>query len=498
MSNIYQQHRQKLEASFKTIYHELKAREYGLRWHNHNNGVQRLYEFVAPNKTYHDVPIDGVCYHIRRFTDDGKYLVCFPETLDGIIVYWFNFIPSTPTRNGVNIFNQYFTLKYHRTYTMEYEHTLCDDFLLIINENKHLVFVSNGLATTTTITTTSTSPLHPQHMQDLLAVFDYTFYIADIETGEQLEPVEDIMHYLPTYDGWMTGSELEMIQHSCSQIDDQSYTIQADSEQHHVLPYSGFKDALLRWLFIQARDGRSLPYFYNRFLWYESLQLWRMQFMDRNTLLIKLVSHQSVFLLYEQETTWKEIATLFVIFDWRESRVIDAFDNSSIQVARTLFNNASQRACVSLTNEIFRRTSMVDDSTEYEELKRAISGWTNKEDTCAAMMKLSLLLPIPPLSQARCPYFNRRFFSYSLGACGFGWWVPQVRKLRFYSKQSGKLIFEIGAQVYYEEEYHIEEDDDDRTMMLVIPHPQLPFMITRHKVLSSLDLVTNFHVYNPA
>lgn len=63
---------QKLAASSKTLYHELKAREYGLRRHDRDGGVQRLYEFVTPNKTYHDVSIDGVCFHIRRFTDDGK------------------------------------------------------------------------------------------------------------------------------------------------------------------------------------------------------------------------------------------------------------------------------------------------------------------------------------------------------------------------------------------------------------------------------------------
>ena len=49
--------------------------------------------------------------------------------------------------------------------------------------------------------------------------------------SQQLEPVEDMMHYLPTYDGWMTGSELEMMQYSYSPIDDQSHTIHADSEQ---------------------------------------------------------------------------------------------------------------------------------------------------------------------------------------------------------------------------------------------------------------------------
>lgn len=40
-------------------------------------------------------------------------------------------------------------------------------------------------------------------------------------------------------------------------------------------------------------------YFYNRFQWYESLQMWRMQFLDKDTLLIKLVSDCSLVLLYE-------------------------------------------------------------------------------------------------------------------------------------------------------------------------------------------------------
>lgn len=71
-SCMYQQHQRKLAASSKTLYHELKAREYGSRRHDRDGGVQRLYEFVTPNKTYYDVAIDSVCYHIRRFTDDGK------------------------------------------------------------------------------------------------------------------------------------------------------------------------------------------------------------------------------------------------------------------------------------------------------------------------------------------------------------------------------------------------------------------------------------------
>lgn len=77
---MYRQHQQKLAASSKTLYHELKAREYGLRRRDHDGGIQRLYEFVTPNKTYYDVPIDSNCYHIQRFTDDGKVQDVDPST----------------------------------------------------------------------------------------------------------------------------------------------------------------------------------------------------------------------------------------------------------------------------------------------------------------------------------------------------------------------------------------------------------------------------------
>lgn len=36
-------------------------------------------------------------------------------------------------------------------------------------------------------------------------------------------------------------------------------------------------------------------------------------------------------------------------------------------------------------------------------------------------------------------------------------WMPQVRKIRFYSRRSGKFAFEIGAQAYREEETEQDE-----------------------------------------
>lgn len=36
-------------------------------------------------------------------------------------------------------------------------------------------------------------------------------------------------------------------------------------------------------------------------------------------------------------------------------------------------------------------------------------------------------------------------------------WMPQVRKVRFYSRRSGKFAFEIGAQAYREEENEQDE-----------------------------------------
>lgn len=77
---MYREQQQKLAASSKTLYHELKAREYGFRRRDHDGGIQRLYEFVTPNKTYYDVPIDSNCYHIQRFTDDGKVQDVDPST----------------------------------------------------------------------------------------------------------------------------------------------------------------------------------------------------------------------------------------------------------------------------------------------------------------------------------------------------------------------------------------------------------------------------------
>lgn len=45
----------------------------------------------------------------------------------------------------------------------------------------------------------------------------------------------------------------------------------------------------------------------------------------------------------------------------------------------------------------------------------------------------------------------------------FNRWEPQVRKIRFFSRRSGKLAFEIGAKEYKEEENDtIEEEEDER------------------------------------
>lgn len=124
----------------------------------------------------------------------------------------------------------------------------------------------------------------------------------------------------------MTGSEVETEQQSVSHVSAQVWAIMISRESavtiytcsvvhchiqdSRMLFYDGslfkhrkegkychhykFHDKLLTLQSSLAKD-----YFYNRFQWYESLQMWRLQFLDKETLLIKLVSDRSLVLLYE-------------------------------------------------------------------------------------------------------------------------------------------------------------------------------------------------------
>ncbi|ORX51722.1 hypothetical protein DM01DRAFT_1384424 [Hesseltinella vesiculosa] len=166
----------------RTIHEDLKQRRYGKPSTTQRSTISRsraVYTTLIPNYTIYNVRVPNEMI-IQRFSNCGKYFICFGSLQDQVIVYHVKtclcprVLPTDP-------FNAFFQLHYKCKLPLPDGHLLCKDFCLLVDN--YLVVVSSKVV--------YASYHHNRRFQNSLgnvtALNDYIFFSIDMTTGKLMD-----------------------------------------------------------------------------------------------------------------------------------------------------------------------------------------------------------------------------------------------------------------------------------------------------------------------
>ncbi|CAO3611166.1 unnamed protein product [Cunninghamella echinulata] len=582
-----------------SLYDQLKQRQIGI--HNKKSAIaaaRSAYKHITPNHTIYKVqtPNDII---ILRFTPDGKYLICFSNMLDELLLYNLKTcVYPWQDNNDLmgNCFDHFFHLKYRQPINIPEGHFLCKDFYLITNNIKYIILASSKVV----YAPLNRRSLYPTSLDDIKILNDYTFYSIDLETGqlisqftlssdflhlnhhacvslyEQMFAILSLKHqtikillidlqgkfhelrsignYLYPDDELMISkqedNEMQYIYQQQEQEQEQNkqsqsrstinkkfqnsteikldpsvstetdntpigitgYTLDnlsygnenlfqqstADDSQTKNQVYGSFQQAFLSKLFKMAtmkNDGVSLQQYYRNFNVYSSMRYWRMQYLNEQKILIKLVSSTTSLI---STTEALNHLIIFVIFNLETSQIDEIFDNSNERIIDLFVEYGNTLRGPPPTGIRWYGSHCGNNHKAKAMLNRQLHTWicSKQGSYSEGIKRLSMELPIQCQTYMDCPYFDLNLYSFDEKLI-----LPTDNKLRtndevikFYSSGTHELIFKVDPNPYptlRQNSSHIL-----RRMSNMIPHPFYPFIITR-QFSNNYSQTINFHVYKP-
>ncbi|KAF9123884.1 acid phosphatase det1 [Mortierella sp. 14UC] len=270
--------------------------------------------------------------------------------------------------------------------------------------------------------------------------------------ASSMEPLsETTYHQVPSGSSNANGQSPRANQLS-SHLSAQTVSRQPHCDDPHSQTLSGIKQRLMAYLFRKAfytdDGGAALRHFHLTFQQFASLVMWRMQFLDESTLLIKFgkldcvvgkpmdSSHQTAF---------------FVFYDIHTTEILQVYDNASTEFLRLYESWADQFCATAYTTagKDKRHFSSTCSNNVYakDHLKKTQYGMRNARNGGSAQaVKRSLcVLPYSPQSFSDSPYLDQALFSYDekLISALDRQKLYQDVPIKFYLRGSGGLRFKI-------------------------------------------------------
>ncbi|KAI8926323.1 De-etiolated protein 1 Det1-domain-containing protein [Entophlyctis helioformis] len=260
-------------------------------------------------------------------------------------------------------------------------------------------------------------------------------------------------------------------------------------------PLGGLKHRIMAYLYQQAAASSSpgaLTHFYRTYGHFLSLVMWRTQFLDRHSLLIKYGSAEMAIGrgLSRPSVSSATNSAFFVIYSIREGRVVGVYENNSVDMLRmavswgTLFCDGSHGSEMGtwVHNNVHARESV--ERSMYAVCQARNGG------TAQAIRRLLSTLPVGTQTHIESPYFDHDVYSFDDKSISAS---DRMRLLqdcppRFYCRATGafKFCIESGPSA----------DASSRTQqirfVMYVFHPTDPFVMTAEHVQGRIS-VLNLH-----
>ncbi|KAL1923723.1 uncharacterized protein VTP21DRAFT_8703 [Calcarisporiella thermophila] len=187
----------KRKSRHRCIVNLARDRELGQYHSRHPMTVAReFYSILAPNTILYNIQVyPGLV--MRRFTPDGKHLICFSRRQTAIRLYNFLGVCSVGTEEVSQgdesdvSFEKFFSFRYEQVVTENADQQLCKDFCIIMPDQRLMILASTG-------TIVQEVPQNERHLLRYIPqIEDYVFYVVDIATGEVKDKKSYKNDYIP-------------------------------------------------------------------------------------------------------------------------------------------------------------------------------------------------------------------------------------------------------------------------------------------------------------
>eukprot|EP00842_Homolaphlyctis_polyrhiza_P001977 jgi/Hompol1/2780/HPOL_000792-RA len=258
-------------------------------------------------------------------------------------------------------------------------------------------------------------------------------------------------------------------------------------------PLGGLKHGILAYLYRRAITSDfpgAISHFYVMYPYIAALVMWRMQFLDRQHLLIKLGSADNVTGQSMEPSTGH--TSFFVIYSLETSKVIGVFEGNS-QELFDMFDTCDEIRGASYDEPLMMNTRPSNNEHARELVRKHMYAVRKARNggVAQAIKRILSLLPINAQSFSDSPYFDHSLFLYddkTLNNC------DRIRPFsefpcKFYSRQTGQFKFklETNANVAGNPRGH-------KSSVLYVFHPTDPFVITAQHS-QGFTTVVNLHYH---
>eukprot|EP00262_Sarcandra_glabra_P018669 TRINITY_DN6786_c0_g1_i1.p1 TRINITY_DN6786_c0_g1~~TRINITY_DN6786_c0_g1_i1.p1 ORF type:complete len:526 (+),score=63.60 TRINITY_DN6786_c0_g1_i1:181-1758(+) len=417
--------------------------------------ARKFYENLVPSCTIYDVECPD--HSFRKFTDDGHYLISFSRNHQDLIVYrptWLSFSCKEEDCDSHDLppkakrFESFFTQLYSVSLASCNE-LICKDFFLYVENNQFGLFA-------TTTAQIQDAPAIEGAIQGVPSIEKITFHLVRLEDGFLLDEkvfkndfvnlshsmgvflYDDLLsimslrfqtiHILQIRDtgdlvnvraiGAFCGEDDELFLNSHAQDGLSKNQVQNglphDEHAQGGTFLSGIKQRLLSFVFRGTWNEETdntlrvqclKKKFYFHFQDYVDLIMWKVQFLDRHHLLIKLGSidggvsrntdqHPAFFAVYNMETT-----------------EIIAFYQNSADELYYLFEQFCDYFHATSRNALYLNF-ISSHSNNIHALEQLMSNKNKGSSFSQFVKKMMASLPFSCQSQSPSPYFDQSLFRF--------------------------------------------------------------------------------------
>ncbi len=253
----------------------------------------------------------------------------------------------------------------------------------------------------------------------------------------------------------------------------------------HQIIIPGLKQSILSFLFRRAQSLGTLSHFYTLFGYFESLILWRMMFLDDNHILMKMGAPEHVSSKNLDYTN----AAFFVIFSLAKSKVLEIFENNSLE----FFQIVEKWDCGNIGFDPVNYISWMSNNQHAREIvyKQMYAVQRARNGGVPQSIKRALaILPLNPQSYSHSPYFDHSLFDYDEKLINSSIRLRPSSDIpaKFYCRKSGALKFKLNANSPFNMNL-------DAKLNSYILHPYEPFCITVQYSKSQVATVNIHSVY---
>eukprot|EP00002_Diphylleia_rotans_P016431 TRINITY_DN3196_c0_g1_i6.p1 TRINITY_DN3196_c0_g1~~TRINITY_DN3196_c0_g1_i6.p1 ORF type:complete len:540 (+),score=75.80 TRINITY_DN3196_c0_g1_i6:45-1664(+) len=416
----------------------------------------RVYEHIVPNTTAYNIVTPPV--HFKRFTPDGKFLLCISQNQTSLIIYEFRgYAGCGATTDN---FENYFTKKGEIVLANRPSY-LCKDFCLI-TEHHDFVIVASSFndpyttdATNQTTETREETIFHLIHIdqvkeydriirkndgifilnhvgvsicQDRFAVlglFSQQIALYRIHPSGKFIFINEIGKYCRDDDALLVSQERNA---EAAYISFLESTIGPSAlekfDQVEQLPPSssihpGFYPVLMQRVlaflyrrsvhpeFEETGARRNFHLLFNQF---SNLLVVKMQFLDVKHLLIKFCHKDFI---YNRNADLAIQAALLVVMNIETTQIIEIFENSSKELYDLFLSNMEQLRDVVSTSPIYVGCSSNNLHVRHyiEKRKKALFSCKNG-GIVNAHRRIMFGVPCSPMILGQSPYFDQDLYIY--------------------------------------------------------------------------------------